>query len=278
MAKVDTQSIPSELRIKYKRGAQIATTLRGQDYVRTRYPWRIPHMQAGGAGVTSAQQTQRDKFSFVRGKYGLLTATAKARWAAANPEYHSYLFGYNFFMLEGLLGGGPIQYPDVIKSIQVVKKTMSKSGNTEFDIDSVDPAKCVVLIAGNSHKYANVQRGSSTITDGGSNNHALSPSVDPDVCEVIVTGHGGREEISEGSGEGDWGSPYASALSASQLTVAMAATGMTITTGYSWQVIEHVEQTVFPVLVSIAATKVTMAWAIEPSLASDVSITVVEYL
>lgn len=278
MAKVVTQSIPSEDRIIYKRALQISTLHKDVTYVRTRFPWRMPQMQEGGPGVRPAQKVQRDRFKYAKNKYALLNATDRARWVAANPEYHSYLFGYNFFMLEGLMGGGPVEFPQMIKSIQVVKKSMAAAGNTTFTISTVDPLKCVVLIAGNSQKYANVQRGSSTITDGGSNNHALSPNVNPAVCEVIVDGQGGKLEIAGESGEGDWAAPYASALIAAQLTVAMIATNITIVAGYSWQVIEHVEATVYPVLVSIAAELVTMAWAIQPSLAADVSITVVEYL
>jgi len=239
-------------------------------------------MQEGGPDVKEAQKIQRDRFKYAKTKYLTLDATAKARWAAANPEYHSYLFGYNFFMLEGLLGGGPEKYPQMIKSIQVIKQTMSKTGNTGFACNAVDPAKTVILINGNSQKYANVQRGEDTITDGGTNNHALSPEVDPGICEVIVKGSGGRVTVDvqegTGSGLGDTAEPYASALTAAQLTVKMINTESAITAGYSWEVIEHVEATVYPVLVSIAAELVTLAWPIPPDVDADISITVVEYL
>ncbi len=235
-------------------------------------------MQAGRPDETPTQRIQRDRFRYVVQKYSLLSNTDRVRWVDANPEYHSFLYGYNFFMLEGLMGAGPTEYPQMIKSIQVVKVSMAIGGNTNFAINTVDPLKCVVLIAGNSQKYANVQRGSSTIADGGSNNHALSPNVNPDICEVLINGQAGALEISGGDGQGDWAAPYASALAVAQLTVAMVATGSTFTSGYSWQVIEHVEATVYPVLVSIAAELVVMAWAIPPSIAADITITVVEYL
>jgi len=235
-------------------------------------------MQEGGAGVTPGQQTQRDRFKYVKNKYVLLSAADRARWVAANPEYHSYLFGYNFFMLEGLMGGGPVEYPQMIKSIQIIKESMAAAGTTGFVINAVDPAKCVVLIAGNSQKYANIQRGSDTVADGGSNNHALSPEVNPAVCEILIQGSGGKGNPADGGTDMDMAAPYASALIAAQLTVAMVNVTENFTAGYSWQVIEHVEQLVYPVLVSIAAELVTMQWAIVPSLAAEVSITVVEYL
>jgi len=278
MAKVTDQSIPSEDRILYKRQCQISTDSRGVKFVRSRYPWRVPISQEGGRAVSPGQITQRDKFKLVKNKYATIDAATKQRWVDANPEYKSYLYGYNFFMMEGLTGGGTLEYPQMIKSIQVIKESVPTTGTKSFSISTVDPVKTVVMIQGNSVKWASIQRGSSSVTDGGSNNHALSPSVDPSVCEVIVNGQGGSMEISDGSGEGDWAAPYASALSSSQLTVAMVATGMTIVAGYSWQVIEHKEAIIYPVLVSVAANAVVIDWATVPSMAADVSITVVEYL
>ena len=48
--------------------------------------------------------------------------------------------------------------------------------------------------------------------------------------------------------------------------------------GYYIEVIERKSQTIYPVLVSIAAEAVVIDWAKIPSVAGDVSITVVEYL
>lgn len=278
MAKVTTQSIPSETRILYKRAAQIATTLRGQDYVRGRFPWRLPKMQAGGPDVKPDQQIQRDRFSYVKKKYVPLDAATKARWAAANPVYHSYLFGYNFFMLEGLMGGGPEKYPQMIKSIQVIKQTMSKAGNTGFVCTAVDPAKTVILINGNSYISDKMQRGESSVADAGSVNIALSPNVDPTISEVRIQGTYGSMDLAEGTGVGEWGSPYVTALIAAQLTVAFQPLAGSHTINFSWEIIEHKAQTVYPVLVSIAAELITLAWPVAPSVDADISITVVEYL
>lgn len=278
MAKIVTQSIPSENRLWYKRAMQIATTRKGSQYVRLRYPWRVPKMQAGGSGVSPAQVANRAKFNLVKERYALLDATAKARWAAANPEYHSYLFGYNFFMLEGFLGGGPIQYPDVIKSIQIVKAEVPTTGTKSFAISAVDPDKCVVLIQGNSYISDTVQRGTGTVSSGSSVNCALSPNIDPAISEVRLQGEIGIMELSEGSGEGTWRTPYVTALIAAQLTVALQTVEAGSTCSFSYEVIEHKAQTVYPVLVSIAAEAVVIDWALVPSVAADVSITVVEYL
>lgn len=277
MAKVDTQSIPSELRIKYKRGAQVATTLRNQDYVRSRFPWRLPHMQAGGADVKPSQQTQRDRFKYAKNKYIPLSAAEKARWAAANPEYHSYLFGYNFFMLEGLMGGGPIQYPQMIKSIQVMKASVPTTGGHTFNLGTIiDGTKGVVLIQGSARKVPKVIRGSGSVATGGTA-LSLGDTIDPDKCTVKLQG---ANWLEAGPGEAPYAVqvlPYVSALSSTQVSVAWALTPAQAAT-VGWEVTEHVEGAVHPVLVSISNTQVAVDWAEVPDAAADVSITVVEYL
>lgn len=278
MAKVTDQSIPSEDRIKYKRQCQISTTSRDIQYVRGRYPWRVPISQEGGRAVSASQIIQRDRFKFAKNKYALLSASDKTRWKDANPEYHSYLFGYNFFMLEGLLGGGPIQYPQMIKSIQVVKESVPVSGTKSFTINAVDAAKCVVLIQGNSYIADTVQRGNNTVNNNSTVNCALSPNVDPAISEVILQGEVGLSEVEEGSGEGNWGAPYVSALIAGQLTVGLPDIAAGVSCKFSYEVIEHKAQTIYPVLVSIAAEAVVIDWAKVPSVAAEVSITVVEYI
>jgi len=278
MAKVTTQSIPSEDRIIYKRALQISTSHKDIKYVRTRYPWRLPQMQAGGADVKPAQQIQRDRFKYVKNKYALLSAAERARWVAANPEYHSYLYGYNFFMLEGLMGGGTVEYPQMIKSIQVVKESVPTTGTKSFAIDTVDPAKCVVMIQGNSYISDKIQRGASSVAYNSSVDIALSPSVNPAISEVKLQGSTGTMDISEGTGGGLWGAPRVTALIAAKLTVALTMTSWSGTCYFSWEIIEHKAQTVYPVLVSVAANAVVIDWALVPSVAGYVSITVVEYL
>ena len=274
MAKIDTQSIPSEQRILYKRAAQIATTLREQDYVRSRYPWRLPQMQTGGPDVKPAQVVQRNRFIYAKDKYALLSASDKARWAAANPEYHSYLFGYNFFMLEGLMGGGPVQRPQMIKSIQVMKASVPTTGGHVFTLPSeIDGTKGVVLIQGSARKVPKIYRGSGSIATGGTVLN-IGATVDPDKCSVKLDG-ASWDEILEAFGIA--AAPYVSALSATQISIAWSiAADIAATVG--WEITEHVEGVVQPVLVSISNTQVAVDWAEVPDAASDVSITVVEYL
>ena len=277
MAKVTDQSIPSEDRIAYKRQCQIETDTRAVKYVRSRYPWRVPISQARGRAVSPSQKVQRDRFLYVKNKYRPLSKAVKTRWKDANPEYASYLFGYNFFMLEGLMGGGPVQYPQMIKSIQVLKDTVPTTGGKSYAITTVDPAKVVVLIQGNSYISDKVQRGVKTVDQNTTTNIALSPSVDIAISEVRIQGEVGKQEISEGSGEGNWAAPYVHALITSQLTVGLSA-GLYPSCRFSWEVIEHKAQTIYPVLVSVAANAVNIDWAKVPSTGAAVSITVVEYL
>lgn len=282
MAKVTGQNIASELRIAYKRQCQISTTSRDTQYVRSRYPWRVPISQEGGRAVSASQLTQRNKFKLVKSKYATLSASDKTRWKDANPEWHSYLFGYNFFMLEGLLGGGLPTYPQMIKSIQVVKEEVPTSGTKSFTISAVDAAKCVVLIQGNSFISDTIQRFSGVAADNTEVTKSLSPNVDPVITEVKVYGDGGHSEMfiseGEGSGEGHWGSWVCSYLSASQVKAKLQQLFSTQQFAYYIEVIEHKAQTIYPVLVSIAAEVVVIDWAKVPSVAADVSITVVEYI
>lgn len=274
MARIKTQSIPSEKRIVYKRGAQIATTSRGSDYVRSRYPWRIPHMQAGGADVSKDQQTNRDRFTYAKNKYALLNAAEKLRWKNANPEYHSYLFGYNFFMLEGLMGGGPIKYPQMIKTIQVLKASCPTTGGHIFNLSpTIEGTKGVVLIQGSARKVPKVLRGSGSIAAGGTTLN-LSDTVDPDKCTVRLFGNSWKEEITDASSVV---APYVSSLTSTQITIAWSFTP-DAAGNVAWEVTEHVEGVVQPVLVSISNTEVAIDWAEVPDAAADVSITVVEYL
>lgn len=273
MAKVTGQSIPSEDRIKYKRQLQISTTSREVNYVRSRYPWRVPISQAGGRAVSAGQLTQRNKFLLVKNLYGTLDAATKQRWVDANPEYKSYLYGYNFFMMEGLSGGGTLEYPQMIKSIQVIKQSVPTTGTSTFNLSpEVDGAKTVVLIQGSARKVPRVLRDSGAIVAAGST-HNIGGTVDPNKCTVKLFGHGYHEEEFWATSV----TPYVFTLSTTQITIkwswAVAATA-----NVSWEVTEHLEGAVYPVLVSISNSQVVMDWAEVPDTAADVSITVVEYL
>lgn len=176
------------------------------------------------------------------------------------------------------MGGGPPEYPVMIKSIQVVKESIPVTGGKIFTISEVDPAKCVVMLQGASQKWLKIQRFTGEAPDGTEVTKNLSPNVDPAVCEVKVFGSAGVMEISEGSGYGRWGDWVCSYLSASQVKIKMHDIYGPDSYPYYIEVIEHKEQTIFPVLVSIAAEAVTIDWAIVPDIAAEVTITVVEYL
>lgn len=277
MAKVDTQSIPSEDRIWYKRALQISTSHKNVKYVRTRYPWRIPQMQAGGPDVKPAQIIQRDRFIYAKNKYALLSAADKLRWKNANPEYSSYLFGYNFFMLEGLMGGGPTQYPQMIKTIQVLKASVPTTGGHTFTLNpTIDGGKGVVLIQGSARKVPKVLRGSGSIATGGST-LAIGDTIDPDKCTVRLFGNSFQERGGNGAAWMALPEPYVSSLSTTQIGIAWSNTP-TAAADVSWEITEHLEGTVHPVLVSISNTQVAVDWAEVPDAAAEVSITVVEYL
>lgn len=276
MAKIDTQSIPSEDRINYKRACQISTTIRGVTYIRRRFPWRLPKMQKGGYGVAAGQLVQRGRFGTVKNVYVPLSAEVKARWAAANPEYESFLFGYNFFMMEGLLGGGPPGFEGMIKSIQVVKEEVPKTGAKVFVINAIDPTKAVVLIQGSARKVPRVLRGSGSVATGGST-LAIGDTIDPDKCTVELQGASAYVYEEEFYALTYPIFPYVFSLTTTQIQIKWALTP-NFAANIGWEIKEHVEGVVHPVLVSIAAEAITIDWAEVPDTAAVVSITVVEYL
>ena len=279
MAKLEEpQDIPSELLDLYRGTLNPNPT---GNIVKKRYPFRMPRMQEGKTGVHKGQIAQRARFKEVIQNFRGVSAAERARWYAAEPPWSSFLWYYNYFIMSGLAGNANVEQggAGVIKSIQFVSKSIPTGGNEAVAINAVDPAKTVVMLFGNSYISDTVQRGSSTITDGGSNNHALSPNVDPAISEVKINGQGGNMQIQEsGEGAGDWAAPYASALIAAQLTVAMIATTETINSGYSWEVIEHKSQTVYPYVQTIAAEQINISWPVVPSVAAIIGAIVIEYI
>ncbi len=271
------QSIPPALLDLYRATLNPNSSV---NVVKTRYPFTMPKMQEGGPGVSAAQIVQRDRFKLAIANFANRSEAERQRWYAAAPEWNSFLWYYNYYIMSDLAGNA--DWKDggfgVIKSIQFVKDTVGTGGSKSFTISTVDPAKTVVMMFGNSYVSDKIQRGSGSIVDGGTNNHALSPNVDPDISEVRINGQGGHSEVIAGNGEGDWAAPYADALIAAQLTVKMVATAMTITAKYSWEIIEHKAQTVFPVIDSIAATAVVISWSVTPSVAADITLIVIEYI
>ena len=279
MAKTDgNQSIPSALLDLYRAtlGEEKPDFTTGK-----RYPFRMPRMQDGHGNTTAGQRKQRDRFKTALADFSKVSPAVRARWYAARPPWSSFLWYYNYFIMSSLAGNADISEggAGVIKSIQYVSKSIPTAGDEAITITTVDPAKTVVMLFGNSFISETVQRGSDTILDGGSNDHTLSPVIDPALSEVKITGYGGYSEADEGgAGGGNWAQPYVSALIAAKLTVAMINTDYALTVGYSWEVIERKSQTVYPYVKTIAAEAITLSWPVEPSVAAVIGAIVIEYI
>lgn len=278
MAKTEgDQSIPSALLDAYRAtlGEQ-----RPDKTVEKRYPYRLPHMQAGGADVKPAQAANRTRFLLAISHFASVSWAERQRWYAARPPWSSYLWYYNYFIMSDLMGNANLTEggAGVIKSIQVKKESVPTTGTKSFTITSVDPNKTVVMVYGNSYISDKIQRGNNTVNNNSTVNCALSPNVELAIAEVKLQGFVGHEEMAGGDGEGDWAAPYVSALTVSQLTVGLQDVAAGVTCKFSYEVIEHKAQTIYPVLVSIAATAVVIDWSKVPSVAADVSIIVIEYI
>ncbi len=278
MAKVEgTQNVPAALLDLYRATLGEETP---KNAVAKRYPFRVPPLQTVGGHPTTKQLAQRARFKTAIADFSNESAAGRARWYAAEPEWGSFLWYYNYFIMSSLGGNANIQDggAGLIKSIQFKKEEVPTTGGKAFAINTIDVAKTVVMMFGNSFISDKIQRGASTIADGGTNNHALSPEVDPAISEIKISGSGGKEEGDIEGIEGQWANPYAFALIAAQLTVKMIVTSPHVDAGYSWEVIEHKAQTIYPVIVSVAAAIVTIDWAKIPTVASDISIIVIEYI
>jgi len=150
MAKTEgTQSIPSELLDAYRAtlGEQAPNLV-----VEKRYPHKVPRMRDGRGNVTAKQRIQRDRFTYVKEKFGTLSAAEKARWYAAMPEWSSLLWYYNYFIMSGLmdvLGANP-EGLQVIKSLKHYEFTLPIGNpvNVTVAISDVDPGKAVPFFYG----------------------------------------------------------------------------------------------------------------------------------
>jgi hypothetical protein len=151
MAKVEgTQTIPASWADNYS--AVLTPKISGAQ-VRTRCPFDRPKSRAGGVDETAAQQEQRSRFKDGIARFKDVDAATRERWYNAAPIWHSFLWYYNYFIMSALTGNADIKHGGVgvIKSIQF--KTISMpagSGEGQVAITAVDPAKCVVMLYGNS--------------------------------------------------------------------------------------------------------------------------------
>lgn len=143
-----TQSIPSALLDLYR------GTLGEQDpknAVAKRYPFRVPTLQTEKGHPTVKQLAQRARFTTTFGNFATLSPSDRARWYAAMPEWGSFLWYYNYFIMSGLSGNADPEHggAGLIKSIQFKTIAMpSGTGEGQVAITTVDPAKCVVMLYG----------------------------------------------------------------------------------------------------------------------------------
>ena len=271
------QNIPSELLDLYRSTLNPHST---SNIVKSRYPYRMPPMQEGGKGVSAKQDEQRARFKEIKNNFANLSPADRARWYDSMPVWNSFLWYYNYFIMSGLAGNA--DWKDggfgVIKSIQFVKDTITTSGNKSFTINTIDPAKSVVMMFGNSYISDKVHHYDGIIHDNVETQINLSPNINVDIAEIRLNGAGGYLGISEGVGEGFWGNFFVTEVTAAYIKIKLQNLYSVQTYGYSLDIIEHKAQTIFPVIDSIAANAVVLSWSNEPTVGADVTIIVIEYI
>jgi len=278
MAKFEgDQSIPAALLDLYRGTLNPHPTGK---VVKKRYPFRMPRMQEGGRGVHADQITQRARFKEAIQDFKGISSSDRARWYAAEPPWSSFLWYYNYFIMSSLVGNANLDQGGigVIKSIQYVSKSIPTGGDEAITIAAVDPAKTVVMLFGNSYISDTVHH-----YDGISNDNTvidvnLSPSIDPAISEVILNGAGGRMEIYEGDGTGNWGDWFVVSVAAAKIQIKLQNLETAALFGWSMDIIEHKAQTVYPYVKTIAAEAITLSWPVTPSVAAVIGAIVIEYI
>ena len=147
-----TQEIPSELLDAYR---ATLTEKQPDGVSRKRYPFRVPHMQAGGADVKAGQRTQRARFLQVRDSFKATSQAERARWYAARPPWSSFLWYYNYFIMSGLmdvLGANP-EGASVINTIKHYTFTLpaGNPANVTVAITEINPTKAMGFLYGNGY-------------------------------------------------------------------------------------------------------------------------------
>lgn len=151
MAKVTgPQEIPSELLDGYRASMGEVTPIDG---VRKRYPYRVPTMQTEAGHPSTKQRAQRARFLIAKNDFADVDWATRQRWYAARPEWGSFLWYYNYFIMSDLTGNADVKHGGVgvIKSIQFKTIAMpGAAGEGQVAIDAIDPTKSVVMLYGNS--------------------------------------------------------------------------------------------------------------------------------
>ncbi len=244
--------------------------------VKKRYPYRMPRMQEGGPGVHSGQKAQRARFKTAMADFRGVSQAERARWYAAEPPWSSFLWYYNYFIMSSLVGNADAYNggAGVIKSIQVLLDSVPAAMPKDFALSPVvDASKTIVLLNGSARKVPKVVRGKGSVATGGST-LAIGDTIDPDKCTVKLFGTG----IKDGGGAGAVAVyPYVDAHRATEIDLKWSETP-DAAADISWEITEHVETEIVPVLVYVHNDEVRVSWSELPDGAAQVSLTVVEYI
>jgi hypothetical protein len=148
MAKVEgDQTIPAEWQDYYdaELGPKNSLAVVGK-----RYPFKRPDFQEGGKRVTPAQVAQRTRFKNALALFQTIPQESRSRWYDSAPQWNSYLWYYNWFMLSALMGvlGAVAGGAAVIKNIINLNFSVPITGIDYSFSPAVDPSKVVVLMHG----------------------------------------------------------------------------------------------------------------------------------
>lgn len=270
----EPQEIPSELWEKWKTTMGWAG---GQPWAKKRMPKELPPMQNTGKRVRQSQLAQRARFLEAKGNFSKTSQAERERWYDNAPVWNSFLWYYNYFIMSDLAGNANINQggAGVIKSIQYVSKSIPTAGEEDIALSpEVDANKTVVMLYGNSYIADKVHHYGGEADDDVDVDIALSPNIDPDISEIVLTGMGIHISGEEGTGA-SW---YVKSVAADEITIRLAKIYTSRKIGYSLNIIEHKSQTIYPFIKAIAADKITIDWPITPSEAAMIGATVIEYI
>ncbi len=278
MAKIEgPQNIPSEIAELY---SAFLTPALSDNSIRGRCPFTRPLSKAGGPQESEAQKKQRARFKQAIEGFKNTPYATRHRWYSSAPIWNSFLWYYNYYLLSALTGvtGLPNKTLAVIKSIQYVSKSIPTGGAESITISTVDPDKTVVMLFGNSYISDKIHHYDGVCDDNSEQTINLSPSIDPAISEVKLTGAGGYMGISGGDGEGFWGDFYITEVNASSIKLKLQNLYSSQEYGYSLDIIEHKAQTIYPYVSAVSANSITISWPVTPSVASTIGAIVIEYI
>jgi hypothetical protein len=272
-----TQEIPPELWDAWKKTMGWAGS---QPWAKKRMPFELPPMQSTGKRVRQSQLAQRARFIEAKNKFKTVPEAQRERWYDNAPIWNSFLWYYDYFIMSALAGNANTNQggAGVIKSIQFVSKSIPTAGDESIAISAVDPDKSVVMLFGNSYISDKIQRGQNSVAKNATKEITLDDSINTDIAEVKLIGQAGFMDLVEGTGTGDWAAPVVDSLTTTKLTVKGPNVEIPDGFTFSWEVIEHKAQTIYPYVKSIAAESITIDWPLTPSVAAKIGAIVIEYI